>query len=394
MTTQDKLIKTKLGLLNLANKLQNVSEACRVMGYSRDSYYRIKELYDTGGEAALQEVSRRKPNHKNRVSSEVEHQVVQVAIDYPAYGQQRASNELKKQGVIVSPGGVRSIWLRHDLETFKKRLKALEAKVAQEGLILTESQLVAMEKAKEEKVAKGEIETHHPGYLGSQDTYYVGTIKGVGRIYQQTYIDTYTKVAQAKLYPTKDALVAAEVLNDRVIPMYDEQQVRLLRILTDRGTEYCGKLQNHPYQLYLDLEDIDHTRTKAKSPQTNGICERFHRTIQEEFYSIIFRKKVFKSIEQLQEELDKWIEWYNKERTHSGKYCYGKTPWQTFLDSKHLAKQKQLDELPWTKVTKEKDSELADTWNAPLINSQRGAVQVADNGTGVTNNHDLSDNIS
>ena len=394
MTTQDKLIKTKLGLLNLANKLQNVSEACRVMGYSRDSYYRIKELYDTGGESALQEVSRRKPNHKNRVSAEVEEQVVQVAIDYPAYGQLRASNELKKQGVIVSPGGVRSIWLRHDLETFKKRLKALEAKVAQEGLILTESQLVAMEKAKEEKVAKGEIETHHPGYLGSQDTYYVGTIKGVGRIYQQTYIDTYTKVAQAKLYPTKDALVAAEVLNDRVIPMYDEQQVRLLRILTDRGTEYCGKLQNHPYQLYLDLEDIDHTRTKAKSPQTNGICERFHRTIQEEFYSIIFRKKVFKSIEELQQELDRWIEWYNKERTHSGKYCYGKTPWQTFLDSKHLAKQKQLDELPWTKVAEEHDSELADTWNAPLINSQRGAVQVADNGTGFTDNHDLSDNIS
>lgn len=347
MTTTDKIIKTKLGLLKLANHLSNVSQACRTMGYSRDSYYRIKELYETGGEAALQEISKRKPNHKNRVDPHIEKQVLGLAYEYPAYGQKRASNELAQRGVMVSPGGVRSIWLRHDLETFKKRLKALEAKVAQEGVILTEAQLSALEKAKEEKVATGEIETHHPGYLGAQDTYYVGTIKGIGRIYQQTYIDTYCKVVQAKLYSTKDAITAADLLNDRVVPMYDQQGIRLLRMLTDRGTEYCGKLENHPFQLYLDLEDIDHTRTKAKSPQTNGICERFHRTIQDEFYAIIFRKKVFRSIEELQAELDIWIEWYNNERTHSGKYCYGKTPWQTLLQSKHLALEKQLDELPW-----------------------------------------------
>ena len=317
------------------------------MGYSRDSYYRIKELYETGGEAALQELSKRKPNVKNRVDSHVEEQVKAIAIEFPAYGQQRASNELAKKGVTVSPGGVRSIWLRHDLQTFKKRLKALEAKVAQEDLILSETQLAALEKAKEQKVAKGEIETQHPGYLGSQDTYYVGTVKGVGRIYQQTYIDTYCKVAQAKLYSTKDAITAADLLNDRVLPMYEEHQIRLQRILTDRGTEYCGKLEKHPFQLYLDLEDIDHTKTKTKSPQTNGICERFHRTIQEEFYAIVFRKKVFQSLEELQAELDNWIRWYNTERTHSGKYCYGKTPWQTFIQSKHLALEKQVDELPW-----------------------------------------------
>lgn len=347
MTTQDKIIKNKLGLLRLAKELSNVTQACQVMGYSRDSFYRYKELYEEGGEVALQELSRSKPNTKNRVEAHVEEAVVEMAFEMPAFGQLRVSNELRKKGVLVSPGGVRSIWQRHDLENFKKRLKFLEAKMSQEGLVLTEAQVAALEKAKEEKEAHGEIATQHPGYLGAQDTYYVGTIKGVGRIYQQTFIDTYCKVAKAKLYTSKDALTAAEILNDKVVPLYEGHGIRLQRIMTDRGTEYCGRQQDHAYQLYLALEDIDHTRTKAKSPQTNGICERFHRTIQDEFYAIAFRKKIYPSLEMLQQDLDDWIDWYNTQRTHSGKYCYGKTPWQTWLDSKHLALEKQLDELPW-----------------------------------------------
>ena len=193
MKTEVKLIKNKLGLLNLAEQLGNVSQACKVLGYSRDSFYRFKELYDQGGELALMELSRKKPNSKNRIDPSIEEQVVAIAYENPALGQLRVSNELQKRGVFVSPCGVRCIWLRNDLETFSKRLKALEAKVAQEGLILTESQVIALERAKEEKKAMGEIDTHHPGYLGAQDTYYVGTIKGVGRIYQQTFIDTYSK---------------------------------------------------------------------------------------------------------------------------------------------------------------------------------------------------------
>jgi transposase InsO family protein len=345
MTTDEKIIKTKVGLLRLAEQLGNVSQACKVMGYSRDSFYRFKELYDQHGEAGLQEISRKKPILKNRVDPAIEEAVVAFATEQPAYGQLRVSNELKKRGIFVSPGGVRSIWQRHDVETFQKRLKALEAKAAAENLVFTESQLQALEKARVEKEAHGEIETEHPGYLGAQDTYYVGTLKGVGRIYQQTFIDTYTKVAFAKLYDRKNALVSADMLNDRVLPFFEEEDIRLLRILTDRGTEFCGSLEHHEYELYLAIEDIDHTKTKARHPQTNGICERFHRTIQEEFYQVAFRKKIFHSIEELQADLDQWLWQYNHERTHTGKFCFGRTPHQTFQDTKHLAQEKMLDTL-------------------------------------------------
>lgn len=348
MTTEQKIIKNKLGLLELAKQLSSVSQACKIMGYSRDSFYRFKELYDTGGEAALAEISKKKPILKNRVDPAIEQAVVQMAFDKPAYGQVRVSNELRKTNVFISPGGVRSVWLRHDLETFKKRLKALEAKVAQDGIILTEDQLVALEKAKEEKQARGEIETEHPGYLGAQDTFYVGCLKGVGRIYQQTFIDTYTKVAVCKLYDRKNALVAADLLNDRVLPMFEQHDLPLLRVLTDRGTEYCGNREHHEYQLYLAVENIDHTKTKVRSPQTNGICERFHKTVLQEFYQVAFRKKVYETIEALQADLDAWLIEYNEQRPHSGKHCYGKTPKQTFIDSLPLAKEKLLDNIGQT----------------------------------------------
>jgi transposase InsO family protein len=334
------VIKHKVGLLNLATELGNVSRACKVMGFSRDTFYRYQSAVEAGGVDALIDANRKKPNLKNRVEEATETAVVAFSLEQPAFGQVRASNELRKRGIFISPSGVRSVWLRRDLESFKKRLKALEVHVAATGEVLTEAQVVALERKQDDDVAHGEIETAHPGYLGSQDTFYVGTIKGVGRIYQQTYVDTYSKWAAAKLYNTKTPITAADLLNDRVLPFMEEHGMGVIRVLTDRGTEFCGKAESHDYQLYLALNDIEHTKTKVRHPQTNGICERFHKTILQEFYQVAFRRKIYRSIEELQADLDDWIAYYNNERTHQGKMCCGRTPVQTLIDGKEVWRDK------------------------------------------------------
>lgn len=343
--TNNPIIKHKAGLLNLAEELGNVSKACKIMGVSRDTFYRYQELAEEGGIDALINQSRRVPNRKNRADEATEHAVVNYAVEFPAHGQHRTSNELHKKGVFISGSGVRSIWQRHNPENFRKRLKALEEKVAREGIVLTDAQIAALEKKALDDEACGEIETAHPGYLGSQDTFYVGNLKGVGRIYQQTFVDTYSKVAHCKLYTSKTPITAADLLNDRVLPFYEAQGLLMLRILTDRGTEYCGKVEQHDYQLYLAINDIDHTKTKAMSPQTNGICERFHKTILQEFYQVTFRKKLYADLESLQMDLDNWLWHYNNERTHQGKMCCGRTPMATLLDGKRVWAEKNLNQI-------------------------------------------------
>lgn len=345
MTTQEKLVNRKLSILELAEYLKNVSQACKINGVSRQHFYDIKKAYEEHGLEGLKEKTRRKPCLKNRVAPEIEDAVVKMTYEYPAYGQVRIANELRKGGILVSSGGVRSIWQRHNLETFKKRLRALEEKAAKEGIVYTEAQLQALETAKRERENDpDEIETQHSGYLISQDTFYVGYLKGVGRIYQQTVVDTYSSVAFAKIYTSKVPVTAADILNDRVLPFFEEHQIPVLRVLTDRGTEFCGSPDKHPYQLYLQLNEIDHSKTKVKSPQSNGICERFHQTVLNEFYRITFRKKIYADLETLQKDLDEYIGEYNTERTHQGKRCKGRTPMETFIEGKKLFNEKNLRE--------------------------------------------------
>jgi transposase InsO family protein len=336
MTPNQYIIQRKLSILELGNTLGNISEACRKMGASRQHYYDIKTTLAEEGIEGLIEKTRRAPRHSNRVDEQVEERILAYSLEWPTHGQVRVSNELKQKGIIVSPGGIRGVWLRHGLEVKAQRLKRLEKWAAENTNVLTETQVQALESAKEEKQAQGEIETFHPGYLFGQDTFYAAWIKGIGKIFQQTGIDTFSNVAFAKLYTEKTALTATDFLNERVLPFFDGHGIRLLRTLTDRGTEYCGIQDQHPYELFCYLSDVEHTRTKARHPQTNGCCERMNQIILDEFWQVAFRKKIYRTLEEIQTDLDTYMIHYNEVRTNQGRHCDGRTPMQTFLEGKPL----------------------------------------------------------
>jgi len=343
MTQRQYIINRKLNIVELGKTLGNISEACRRLGVSRQHYYDIREAIQEEGIEGLLEKSRRVPRIGNRVAPEIEQKILEYSLEYPTQGQSRAANELKKKGIVISAGGVRSIWMRHNLQTKSLRLKRLEQWAAENTNILTESQIQALEQAKEEREAYGEVESPHPAFLVAQDTCYVGYIKGVGKIYQQTGIDTHSNTGFAKLYPEKTSLTAADFLNDKMLPFFDEHGMKVLRILTDNGMEYCGRQETHPYELFLHLNGIEHTRIKVRHPQTNGAVERLNQTIQEEFYKVAFRKKLYRSLEEIQEDLDTFMAWYNTERTNQGRYCKGRTPMQTLTDGLALYDQYVYD---------------------------------------------------
>ncbi len=348
MTQHQYIINRKMNIVELAEKLGNISEACRNLGVSRQHYYDIKSAIREDGIEGLLEKSRKCARPGNRISEELERKILDYSLEFPTHGQHRMANEFKLLGLQVSDGGIRGVWLRHGLATIPDRLRRLEKYAAESSNVLTESQVVALELAKEEKQAHGEIETYHPGFLLGQDTYYVGYIKGVGKIYQQTGVDTYSNVGFAKLYTDKNAITAADFLNDKVLPFFDAEQMRLLRILTDRGPEYSGNLEKHPYQLFLHLNEIEHSRTKAYHPQTNGITEKLNQVIQNEFYKIAFRKTLYTSIEQMQEDLDSFMGIYNTKRSNQGKRCAGRTPMQTWTEGYDLYKKYVIDGKPMT----------------------------------------------
>ncbi|MCM2353869.1 MAG: IS481 family transposase [Pseudobdellovibrio sp.] len=351
MTQQQYIINRKVNIVELANTLGNISEACRNLGVSRQHYYDIKTAIQEDGISGLLEKSRKTPKIANRISPEIEKAILEYALENPTHGQVRVENELKAKGIRISSGGIRGVWARHNLLRKGDRLKHLEKHSVETGKILTESQVAALENAKEVKQAHGEIETFHPGFLFGQDTYYVGYIKGVGKIYQQTGIDTFSNMGFAKLYLDKTAITAADFLNDKVLPFFDSEMVKLLRVLTDRGTEYSGKIEQHPYQLFLHLNDIEHSRTKAFHPQTNGCTERLNQIIQDEFYAVAFRKTLYTSIEQIQIDLDAFMKKYNETRTNQGKRCLGRTPKQTWDAGYELYKKYVIEKSEVTTET-------------------------------------------
>jgi len=333
MTAREQLIRARMGMLALADQLQNISVACKRAGISRSHFYEIKAAFEKYGRDGLAPRDRRRPRMPNETPPELAEKILEMTAKYPTYSYVRISQQLRLVGVGVSPPAVRGVWQRQGLTLRYQRLLWLEQKTAAEGGVLTDAHLRLL-RMHRGRITDPEqhIEAPKPGFLLCQDTYFVGTIKGVGKIYQQTVVDAHCSLAFGKLYLSKVPMTAVDVLNDRVLPFYEEHGVPIDHVLTDNGRETCGKPLSHPFELFLAISQIEHRRTRVGSPETNGFCERFHRTVKEEFYAVAFRKKLYQSVDELQRDLDAYLEFYNRERAHQGYRTKGRTPYQTFVD--------------------------------------------------------------
>ena len=329
MTAETKLAHKRLTLLQLAEKLGNVSKACRMHKVSRSQFYEYKRAFQEHGIEGLVDKPPIPASHPNALPEETRDRIIALSLEYPAFGQQRIADQLALEGLIVCPTTVRNVWLKEGLETKYKRLLHLEEKVMPEGFELTENQIRLIEKANPE-FAERHVQSAYPGQLLCQDTFYVGRLKGVGRIYLQAVVDTYSSFAFGKLYTSKRQETAADMLYDRVLPFYEDQGLAIEAILTDNGTEYKGRPMIHLYEILLELNDIEHRVTKVGNPRTNGFVERFNRTVLDEFFRTAFRKRFYESLETLQEDLDAWLSHYNHERPHRGYRNMGRRPIETF----------------------------------------------------------------
>ncbi len=265
----------------------------------------------------------------NQIKKDKEKIILNYVIEYPTHGPRRIANELRQQGNKISETGIYNVLCRKQLNHRLNRLFYAQEK--SDNPVVTERYLREVAKRKEKH-----IHAYYPGYLFCQDTFYVGTIKGLGRIYQQAGIDAYSSFAFAKLYTDKTATSAINFLKTKVLPVYKQFSIPLDRILTDNGKEYTTHWPKakHEYEKFLKRNSIRHTKIKPRTPQSNGIVERFNRTLLEEFYQIAMIKKVYSSIDELQDDLDKFIYYYNFKRTNQGYRLKGKIPYQKFLDGK------------------------------------------------------------
>lgn len=329
-------VRNKVELLKLAKTLGSVSQACKAMGFSRDSFYRFRELYEVGGAQALAGISRRKPNLKNRADPAVEQAVVAFAMAHPTCGQVRVSQALKERSLQVSPAGVRTIWLRYDLQTAQQRLAALSARARQPGLKLSAEQHKALAKLRTTASAGHGPIPLHPGFLGAQDAFPLGEVKGVGRLFVHVFIDTYSQVALAKLHESKEAQAAADLLKERVLPFFKGFGVPLQRLVTGRGRQYQQRGPASPFTELLAVNGIDQARAAGGEAAGDSPCDSFFRTASADFFAPTLRSHHFAALGELQAALDRWLEHYNAECPHTGRYCYGKTPLETFIESAPL----------------------------------------------------------
>lgn len=332
MTTQKKIARRKLSLLELASDLGNVSKACRVMGYSRQQFYEIRRNFQTyGADGLVDRLPGAKGPHPNRVPAAIETAILAHALDHPCHGPMRVAQELVLRGIQVSAGGVRGVWQRHGLLTRHERLLRLEKATAERKLSLSDEQIRLLERFSPE-FRERHIEAPHTGALVAVDTFFVGVLKGVGKVYLQTAIDCFSRYAWARLYPNKLPVTAAQLLNNDILPTFESHAATINAVLSDNGREFCGREDRHPYELFLQLEGIEHKRTRVKRPQSNGIVERLHRTLLDEHFRVEGRKTWFETIDEMQTVLDAYLVEYNTRRPHQGRGMNGRTPRAAFID--------------------------------------------------------------
>ncbi len=332
MTTETKIARRKLSLLQLAAELTNVSKACKIMGYSRQQFYEIRRNYQTyGADGLIDRLPGPKGPHPNRVDKAIEKAILGYSLRHPSHGCLRVAQQLALEGVQVSSGGVRGVWGRHNLMTKHERLLRLEQTVAKRRMKLTDEQIRLLEKFSPE-FRERHIETRHTGDLVAVDTFFVGTLKGIGRIYLQSVIDCHSRYAWGRLYTSKLPVTVVHVLNEDVLPFFEKHDVRVDTILSDNGREYCGRPDRHPYELFLQLEGIEHRTTKVRRPQSNGFVERLHRTLLDEHFRIAGRTKWYDSVDEMQKDLEAYLKQYNQKRPHQGRNMKGRTPYQAFID--------------------------------------------------------------
>lgn len=341
MTSKDKIARRKLSPLELATDLQNVSRACKVMGYSRQQFYEIRRNFQTfGAEGLIHGLPGARGPHPNRVSAEIEAAVLDHALVHPCQGAVRVEQELRLKLLQVSAGGVRGVWQRHGLLTKHERLLRLEKTTAERTIELSDEQTRLLERFSPE-FRERHIEAPHTGSLVAVDTFFVGSLKGVGKVYLQTAIDCHSRFAWARLYTSKQPVTAVHLMNNDVLPTFEAHGAKIETVLSDNGREFCGRPDQHPYELFLQLEDIAHRTTRAKRPQSNGIVERLHRTLLDEHFRVEGRRTWFETVDEMQTVLDDYLVGYNQRRPHQGRGMNGRTPATAFVERLPTSQQRK-----------------------------------------------------